>query len=97
MGVYIVLNPNFTNFEYKNLLPVLSAFFYAASMVITKYTSDKDNIYTQLFYFYLISISMSYSVGQLHKYAVDLYKKLEEETGQNVGFSVVSNLEVSQE
>ena len=29
---------------------------------------------------------MSYSVGQLHKYAVDLYKKLEEETGKNVGF-----------
>ncbi len=25
--------------------------------------------------------NMSYSVGQLHKYAVDLYKKLEEETG----------------
>ena len=56
VGVYIVLNPNFSNFEYKNLLPVLSAFFYAASMVITKYTSDKDNVYTQLFYFYLISI-----------------------------------------
>ena len=29
--------------------------------------------------------NMSYSVGQLHKYAVDLYKKLEEETGKNVG------------
>ena len=57
IGVYIVLNPNFSNFEYKNLLPVLSAFFYAASMIITKYTSDKDNVYTQLFYFYLISIS----------------------------------------
>ena len=26
--------------------------------------------------------NMSYSVGQLHKYAVDLYKKLEKETGQ---------------
>tara|TARA_B100001559_G_C16324458_1_gene540364 strand:- start:86 stop:763 length:678 start_codon:yes stop_codon:yes gene_type:complete len=58
LGVYIVLNPSFSNFEYKNLLPVLSAFFYAASMVITKYTSDKDDIYTQLFYFYLISISL---------------------------------------
>ena len=57
IGVYIVLNPNFSNFEYKNLLPVLSAFFYAASMIITKYTSDKDNVYTQLFYFYLIKIS----------------------------------------
>ena len=29
--------------------------------------------------------NMSYSVGQLHKYAVNLYKKLEEETGKNVG------------
>jgi dimethylglycine dehydrogenase len=38
---------------------------------------------------------MSYSVGQLHKYAVDLYKKLEEETGKNVGFSVVSNIRLA--
>ena len=56
MGVYIVLNPNFENFEYRNLLPVLCAFCYAASMTITKYTSDKDGVYTQLFYFYLIAI-----------------------------------------
>ena len=39
IGVYVVLNPNFSEFEYKNLLPVLSAFLYASSMVITKYTS----------------------------------------------------------
>jgi drug/metabolite transporter (DMT)-like permease len=56
MGVLIVLNPNFSNFEYRNLLPVLSALFYAASMTITKYTSDKDDINTQLYYFYLIAL-----------------------------------------
>ena len=39
--------------------------------------------------------NMSYSVGQLHKYAVDLYKKLENETGKNVGFSVVSNIRLA--
>jgi len=39
--------------------------------------------------------NMSYSVGQLHKYAVDFYKTLEEETGQNVGFSVVSNIRLA--
>ena len=55
-GVLIVLNPNFSNFEYKNLLPVFSAFFYAASMTITKYTSDKDDVNTQLFYFYVIAL-----------------------------------------
>jgi len=39
--------------------------------------------------------NMSYSVGQLHKYAVDLYKILEKETGKNVGFSVVSNIRLA--
>ena len=39
--------------------------------------------------------NMSYSVGQLHKYAVNFYKTLEEETGQNVGFSVVSNIRLA--
>ncbi len=39
--------------------------------------------------------NMSYSVGQLHKYAVDLYKTLEKETGKNVGFSVVSNIRLA--
>ena len=39
--------------------------------------------------------NMSYSVGQLHKYAVKLYKTLEEETGQEVGFSVVSNIRLA--
>ena len=55
-GVLIVLNPNFSDFDYRSLLPVMSAFFYAASMTITKYISDKDNIYTQMFYFYVIAI-----------------------------------------
>ena len=40
--------------------------------------------------------NMSYSVGQLHKYAVNLYKTLEEETGKSVGFSVVSNIRLAQ-
>ncbi|MDC1053779.1 FAD-dependent oxidoreductase [Alphaproteobacteria bacterium] len=39
--------------------------------------------------------NMSYSVGQLHKYAVNFYKTLEQETGQNVGFSVVSNIRLA--
>ena len=31
--------------------------------------------------------NMSYSVGQIHKYSVELYKSLEDETGQHVGFN----------
>ena len=56
LGVFIVLDPNFSDFQYRNLLPVFCAFCYAASMTITKYTSDKDGVYTQLYYFYLIAI-----------------------------------------
>ena len=39
--------------------------------------------------------NMSYSVGQIHKYSVKLYKSLEEETGLNVGFSVCSNIRLA--
>jgi dimethylglycine dehydrogenase len=39
--------------------------------------------------------NMSYSVGKLHQYSVDFYHELEEETGQNVGFSVVSNIRLA--
>ena len=55
-GIYIILNPNFKDFDFKTLLPLLCALFYALSMTITKITSDKDDAYTQLFYFYLITI-----------------------------------------
>ena len=58
IGVFIILNPNFEDFDFKILLPLLCALFYALSMTITKITSDKDNAYTQLFYFYLITISL---------------------------------------
>ena len=37
----------------------------------------------------------SYSVGQIHKYSVELYKDLEKETGQQVGFSQVGNLRLA--
>ena len=39
--------------------------------------------------------NMSYSVGQIHKYSVELYGKLEAETSQPVGFSRVGNLRLA--
>jgi len=39
--------------------------------------------------------NMSYSVGQLHKYAVNFYPTLEEETGLEVGFRRVSNIRLA--
>src|SRR6185312_2200644 len=39
--------------------------------------------------------NMSYSIGQLHKYSVDLYQQLEAETGQAVGFHKTGNLRLA--
>jgi dimethylglycine dehydrogenase len=39
--------------------------------------------------------NMSYTVGQLHKYSVDLYKRLPQETGQDVSFRVTGNLRLA--
>ena len=39
--------------------------------------------------------NMSYTVGQLHKYSVDLYSRLPAETGQDVSFHVTGNLRLA--
>jgi len=59
IGVYIVLNPNFNDFNYMKLAPVACALCYAISMTITKITSDKDNVYTQMSHLYFGAIGIS--------------------------------------
>ena len=59
LGVYITLNPDFTNFNYLSLLPILCALCYSLSMIIIKKTSDKDSVYTQTFTFYIGAIFFS--------------------------------------
>ena len=39
--------------------------------------------------------NLSYSVGQIHKYSVRLYKTLERETGQHVGLREVTNIRLA--
>ena len=56
VGVLIVLNPNFDNFNLFKLAPVACAFCYAVAMTITKYTSDKDSIYTQMAWLYIFAL-----------------------------------------
>ena len=59
VGVYITLNPDFSDFNYLSLLPILCAFCYSLSMIIIKKTSDKDSVYTQTFTFYFGAILLS--------------------------------------
>ena len=59
LGVYIVLNPDLDNFDYMKLAPVACAFCYAISMTITKITSEKDNVYTQMIHLYFGALIIS--------------------------------------
>jgi len=59
VGVYIILNPDFDNFDYLSLTPILCAFCYSLSMIIIKKTSEKDDVYSQMFQFYIGAIFIS--------------------------------------
>ena len=59
LGIYIILNPDFSNFDYMSLTPILCAFCYSLSMIIIKLTSEKDSVYTQTFTFYFGAIIFS--------------------------------------
>ena len=68
IGVYIILNPDFSNFDYMSLTPILCALCYSLSMIIIKLTSEKDSVYTQTFSFYIgaiiISIIFYFFIGE---------------------------------
>ena len=59
IGVYIILNPDFNNFDYLKLLPIICAFCYATSMIIIRKTSEKDNVYSQVLQFYIAGMFFS--------------------------------------
>ena len=59
IGVLIVLNPTLEEFNFFKLAPIACALCYATSMTITKYTSSKDSIYTQMTWLYIFAIFAS--------------------------------------
>ena len=93
VGVYVILNPNFTNFDYMTLTPILCALCYSLSMIIIKLTSEKDTVYTQTFTFYFgaiifsIIIYFAISDGQ--------YNTIDHPASQYIFREWFSNLETS--
>jgi len=55
-GVYFIANPNFEEFNYINLLPVLCALFYGLFMVLTKKYSTTESSFVQIFYLSMCSL-----------------------------------------
>ena len=93
IGVYIILDPNFDDFDYFSLSPILCAFCYALSMIIIKKTSKKDNVYQQMFQFYIgatiISIIFYFFIGD------GRYNTIDNPAAQFIFREWFSNLEFS--
>ena len=53
IGVYLVMDPNFKDFNVYTICPVLCAICYAFTVVIQKRTSDKDSVFSQILHIYL--------------------------------------------
>ena len=93
LGVFIVLDPDFSNFDYMKLAPIACALCYAISMTITKITSDKDNVYTQMLHLYLgaIIISILFFIftgkGQFNTFSDPTFQFIFREWFTNPGYS----------
>ena len=93
IGVYIILNPDFSNFDYMSITPILCALCYSLSMIIIKLTSEKDSVYTQTFSFYIgaiiISIVFYFTIGD------GQYNTTDHPASQFIFREWFSNLEIS--
>ena len=93
VGVYVILNPDFSNFDYMSLTPILCALCYSLSMIIIKLTSEKDSVYTQTFTFYfgaiIFSIIIYFATGD------GQYNTIDHPASQYIFREWFSNLETS--
>ena len=95
IGVYVILNPNFNNFDFMTLTPIFCAICYSLSMIIIKKTSDKDNVYTITFTFYIGAIIISsifylfIGDGQFYKQGNPAYEYIFREWFQNLEASML--------
>tara|TARA_B100001123_G_scaffold439861_1_gene577599 strand:+ start:501 stop:1451 length:951 start_codon:yes stop_codon:yes gene_type:complete len=65
LGVYLVMEPDFNNFELYSTFPVLCALGYSVTIMIQKITSDKDNLYSQTFHLYFFALFFSIILGAI--------------------------------
>ena len=56
IGVLFIVSPKIDSFNVYMIYPILCAAGYSANMIIIKYTSEKDNVYTQTLHVYIATI-----------------------------------------
>ena len=60
VGVLFIVKPNPDGFNKIALLPIFTAFTYSLSMMIAKYTREKDRIFQQMLYMYFGSAVLAF-------------------------------------
>ena len=58
-GVYLVMNPDYNNFNIYSIFPVICALCYSYTIIIQKKTSHKDNVFSQIIHIYLSALFFS--------------------------------------
>jgi drug/metabolite transporter (DMT)-like permease len=62
-GVVFISQPEFGHFNLFYLLPVSVAFVYGVSMMIAKHTADKDTVFQQIIFMYMVTTILSGLMG----------------------------------
>ena len=62
LGVYLVMNPDFKNFNIYSLFPVICAICYSFTIIVHKKTSDKDNVFSQIIHIYISALMFSFII-----------------------------------
>ncbi len=60
VGVLFIIKPNPDGFNKIALLPIFTAFTYSVSMIIAKYTREKDTIFQQMLHLYFGSAVLAF-------------------------------------
>ena len=63
IGVILVMDPKIHNFNIYTTFPIICAFFYSLTMIIQKITSEKDNLYSQVFHIYIFAFIIASIIG----------------------------------
>ena len=59
VGVFLVMDPDFENFNIYSLFPILCALCYSYTVVIQKRTYDKDTTFSQIIHIYVSALIFS--------------------------------------
>ena len=59
IGVYLVMDPNFNDFNIYSLFPIICALCYSFTIIIQKKTSDKDSVFSQIIHLYISALIFS--------------------------------------